>query len=83
MTPNVHGDTTDIESYSNIPGGLKMSFDAYPLHRMAEVFSKPENWSPERWLTVGRKKLEQVRRGFSAFGAGRRMCFGIKFATKG
>ena len=83
MTPNVHGDTTDIESYSNIPGGLKMSFDAYPLHRMAEVFSKPENWSPERWLTVSRKKLEQIRRGFSAFGAGRRMCFGIKFATKG
>ncbi|KAL8790431.1 MAG: hypothetical protein Q9213_000583 [Squamulea squamosa] len=82
VTPDVLGGTT-IEGYGNIPGGVRVSSNAYTMHRIAEVFPEPDSWLPERWLTTDEKKLEQMRRCFFAFGAGGRMCIGSNFAMKG
>ncbi|KAL9593425.1 MAG: hypothetical protein Q9179_005887 [Wetmoreana sp. 5 TL-2023] len=82
VTPEVPG-RIEIGGYSNIPGGVRVSSNAYSIHRIAEVFPEPEVWSPERWLTTDEKKLEQMRRCFFAFGAGGRMCVGSHFAIQG
>lgn len=47
VTPDVPSGTS-IEGYSNIPGGLRVSSNAYAIHRIAEVFPEPESWIPER-----------------------------------
>ncbi|KAL8725633.1 MAG: hypothetical protein Q9181_006340 [Wetmoreana brouardii] len=82
VTPEVPGGI-NIGGYSNIPGGVRVSSNAYSIHRIAEVFPDPDVWSPERWLTTDEKKLEQMRRCFFAFGAGGRMCIGSHFAIQG
>ncbi|KAL8717461.1 MAG: hypothetical protein Q9225_005300 [Loekoesia sp. 1 TL-2023] len=82
VTPKIPGGTT-IEGYSSIPGGVRVSSNAYAIHRIAEVFPEPGAWIPERWLTTDQKQLEQMRRCFFAFGAGGRMCLGSNFAIQG
>lgn len=82
VTPNVPGGIT-IEGYGRIPGGIRVSSNAYATHRNPEVFPEPEVWSPERWLTTDVGKLEQMNRCFFAFSAGGRMCVGSNFAMKG
>lgn len=81
VTPEVPGGTS-IEGYANIPGGVRVSSNAYTMHRIEEVFPKPEVWLPERWLNADQKDLEQMRRCFFAFGAGGRMCLGSNFAIQ-
>lgn len=82
VTPRVPGGTT-VEGYTNIPGGVRVSSNAYSIHRIPEIFPEPDVWSPERWMTTDEKKLEQMRRCFFAFGAGGRMCLGSNFAIQG
>ncbi|KAL9001408.1 MAG: hypothetical protein Q9188_005464 [Gyalolechia gomerana] len=82
VTPEVPGGTS-IEGYANIPGGVRVSSNAYTMHRIEEVFPKPEVWMPERWLKADQKDLEAMRRCFFAFGAGGRVCLGSNFAMQG
>ncbi|KAL8901873.1 MAG: hypothetical protein Q9207_004990 [Kuettlingeria erythrocarpa] len=81
VTPDVPGGTT-IEGYANIPGGVRVSSNAYSMHRLEDVFPEPEVWLPERWLTADQKGLEQMRRAFFTFGAGGRSCLGRNFAMQ-
>ena len=37
--------------HGGIPGGTRVSAQAYSLHRNADVFADPESWQPQRWLT--------------------------------
>lgn len=43
--------STALAGYDNIPAGVRVSAQAYSLHRNADVFPDPESWIPHRWLT--------------------------------
>lgn len=69
--------------YKNIPGGVRISAQAHSLHRNPEVYEKPEEWNPSRWLDSSDEKLKEMKRWFWAFGSGGRMCVGSNLAIYG
>jgi len=81
ITPNIPQGTT-IEGYSNIPGGVKVSSNAYTLHRNPTAFPDPLVWMPERWMDASPDRLQEMRRWFWAFGSGGRKCLGSNFAIQ-
>lgn len=66
--------------YGKIPGGIRISAQAWNLHRNPDVFPEPESWKPERWLNADEDKLREMNRWFWAFGSGGRMCVGSNLA---
>lgn len=74
---------TTLAGYGNIPPGVRVSAQAYSLHRNPDVFEDPETWQPKRWLNAQGPKLEEMRRWFWAFGSGGRMCVGSNLALQG
>ena len=66
--------------YGKIPGGIRISAQAWNLHRNPDVFPEPESWKPERWLNADEEKLREMNRWFWAFGSGGRMCLGSNLA---
>ncbi len=68
--------------YSNIPAGTVVSASSYSLHRNGEIFPRPEEWRPERWLDASAEKHSEMMRWFWAFGSGARMCLGRYFAIQ-
>lgn len=74
--------------FHDIPAGVRVSCQAYSLHRNDAVFPDPEAWKPERWLNekgevVSAEDGERARemgRWFWAFGSGGRMCVGSNLA---
>ncbi|KAI9707950.1 MAG: hypothetical protein M1820_004369 [Bogoriella megaspora] len=69
-----------LGSFPNIPEGVRVSAQAYSLHRNAEVFPEPESWKPERWMNTSSEKSKEMGRWFWAFGSGGRMCVGSNLA---
>ena len=65
-----------------LPANVRVSCQAYSLHRNSDVFPDPESWRPERWLVdeVGKEKIDEMMKWFWAFGSGGRMCVGSNFA---
>ncbi|KAJ6023300.1 hypothetical protein N7460_013695 [Penicillium canescens] len=72
---------TSLHGYDNIPGGVRVSSTAYSLHRISEVYPRPLEWLPRRWLEPG-DKIHDMRRLFWPFGSGGRMCLGSNFALQ-
>ncbi|KAJ5826557.1 hypothetical protein N7447_003320 [Penicillium robsamsonii] len=72
---------TSVHGYDNIPGGVRVSSTAYSLHRISEVYPRPLEWLPQRWLEAG-DKIHDMRRLFWPFGSGGRMCLGSNFALQ-
>jgi cytochrome P450 len=74
----------DTSSYW-VPGGIRISANAYCLHRNGDVFNNPEKWDPERWIR-GKgadgddEQRKEMDRWFWAFGSGGRMCIGSNLA---
>lgn len=56
-----------------IPGHTTVHSPTYSMHRNAEVFSDPELYKPERWLSVSAKELQPH---FLTFSFGSRSCIG-------
>lgn len=81
LTPYHPATPTTLAGYTHIPGGVRVSAQAYSLHRNAEVFPEPEEWRPERWLEAD--KDGERSRWFWAFGSGGRGCVGRWFALQG
>ncbi|KAH8679549.1 cytochrome P450 [Tricladium varicosporioides] len=81
VTPatNSHSMTT-ILGYSNIPPGVRVSSQAYSLHRNSKVFPDPETWKPERWYQASQEERSEMMSWFWAFGSGSNMCPGNYFA---
>ena len=71
-----------VEGRFNIPGNVRVSAQAYSLHRNLEVFPDPESWRPERWIDADGKFIThgEMHRWWWAFGSGGRMCIGSQFA---
>ncbi|KAF9878860.1 hypothetical protein CkaCkLH20_03760 [Colletotrichum karsti] len=70
-----------------VPEGWNVSAAASVLHHSQNVFEKPEEWCPERWLVEGSDESEMrkerarvMKRHFFAFGSGSRMCIGVNVA---
>ena len=82
ITPR--GRKTTLGPHGNIPGDVRVSANAYSLHRNAAVFPEPESWRPERWLEgeEGGEAERERMRWFWAFGSGGRMCIGSHFAMQ-
>ncbi|KGO40579.1 Cytochrome P450 [Penicillium expansum] len=72
---------TSLHGYDNIPGGVRVSSTAYSLHRISDVYPRPLEWLPRRWLEPG-DKIHDMRRLFWPFGSGGRMCLGSNFALQ-
>ena len=80
-----------LASSPPLPPNVRVSAQAYSLHRNPSVFPDPETWRPERWLlseanTIDggsgntKAKIDEMHRWFWAFGSGGRMCVGSNFA---
>ena len=74
---------TSLAGSPPLPGGVRVSAQAYSLHRNAKVFPEPEEWRPERWIDASKEEKEEMGRWFWAFGSGGRMCVGKHFAVQG
>ncbi|KAF2400739.1 cytochrome P450 [Trichodelitschia bisporula] len=68
------------ECHYQVPGGVRISAQAYSLHRNAAVFEEPETWRPERWLEASPEKLREMMRWYWPFSSGGRMCIGSHLA---
>ena len=74
---------TLLLDYRNIPPRIRVSAQAYSLHRNPEVFPDPEGWKPERWLEASQEERSEMMRWFWAFGSGANMCLGNHLAMLG
>ncbi|KAE9967773.1 hypothetical protein EG328_007968 [Venturia inaequalis] len=66
--------------YPGIPGGVRISAQAWSLHRNEQVYEEPLEWRPSRWLEASEERLKEMKRWFWAFGSGGRMCVGSNLA---
>lgn len=82
ITPDTPAGTT-LEGYSGIPGGVRVSANAYTLHRNPTVYPQPFKWIPERWIDSTDEHKAQMKRWFWVFGSGGRMCLGSNLAIQG
>lgn len=74
---------TSLAGSPLLPAGIRVSANAYCLHRNEQVFPDPESWMPERWLNQTKDQTAEMMRWFWAFGSGGRMCIGSHFAIQG
>lgn len=74
---------TSLAGSPPLPAGVRVSANAYCLHRNKEIFPDPESWLPGRWLDQTKERTEEMMRWFWAFGSGGRMCIGSHFAIQG
>lgn len=73
-----------------LPPKTIVSSNAYCLHRNEDVFPRPFEWIPERWLSVasiedagfGARDSSKMRKWLWAFGSGPRGCIGQHFALQ-
>ena len=59
-----------------IPPGVPVGMSAYFCHRDPEIFPRPEEFLPERWLG---DVTPEMRRNFVPFSKGSRRCLGEKY----
>ena len=74
---------TSIAGSPPLPPGVRISSQAYTLHRNGDVFPDPEAWRPSRWLDSSDEKKAEMNKWFWAFGSGSRGCIGRNLAMQG
>ena len=67
----------------NVPKGTRLFVNLWRIHRDPNVWSDPNEFQPERFLT-SQKHVDIKGNHFELlpFGSGRRMCPGVSFAIK-
>jgi cytochrome P450 len=71
-----------IQGY-NVPKGTRVFANVWKLHRDPSIWSKPEKFSPERFINEnGEIDHESHQFEYLPFGLGRRACPGSIFATQ-
>lgn len=76
------GPSSTSSHYAGLPGNVRVSSMAYALHRIPEIFLKPQAFNPDRWLSSCEEQLVEMQRHFWAFGSGGRMCIGKHLAMQ-
>ncbi|KAI4166636.1 MAG: hypothetical protein LQ343_007891 [Gyalolechia ehrenbergii] len=51
---------TSLAGSPPLPGGVRVSAQAYSLHRNEEVFPDPEFWNPGRWTKTGQESKDEM-----------------------
>ncbi|KAL9601939.1 MAG: hypothetical protein Q9219_002163 [cf. Caloplaca sp. 3 TL-2023] len=74
---------TSLAGSPPLPGGVRVSAQAYSLHRDEGIFEQAELWNPYRWYRADQETKNEMMRWFWAFGSGGRMCIGSNFAMQG
>ncbi|KAM3425241.1 hypothetical protein BST61_g7193 [Cercospora zeina] len=64
-----------------IPAGTTVATQAWTMHRDANVFTNPEVFDYTRWLDGELASREDVKRVWSPYGAGSRICIGSNLAN--
>lgn len=60
-----------------VPGGIPVNYCSWASHHLADVFSDPESFRPERFGAEARARLPKG--AYIPFGGGSRMCIGMRF----
>ena len=60
-----------------VPAGVPVNYSSWASHRLPEVFADPDEFRPERFAPDERAKLPKG--AYVPFGAGPRICIGMRF----
>jgi len=71
---------TSIAGYF-VPKGTQLIVSNYFIHNDERIWTKPEDFSPDRFITA-EGKYQAPKEGFFAFGAGKRVCPGETLARQ-
>ncbi|VEU20418.1 DEKNAAC101372 [Brettanomyces naardenensis] len=63
-----------------IPGGTIITMQPWSVHRDPTVFTDPNNWNPDRWMSDNQEQLKAMHKNLIPFSAGTRMCIGMNLA---
>jgi cytochrome P450 len=66
-----------FSDFPSIPPGVSVGISAYTLHFNADIFSRPHDFVPERWLEA----TPEMLRDSIPFGIGPRQCIARTLAT--
>ena len=62
----------------SVPAGAYVDYSPLASHYLADIFPDPETFKPERFAPE--KKAALPKGAYVPFGAGQRMCIGMRFA---
>ncbi len=75
------GARKSIETYEfagqTVPGGSYVNYSSWVSHRLAHVFPEPNEFRPERFAPAAKAVLPKG--AYVPFGAGSRICIGMRF----
>lgn len=66
----------------HIPNGLTVIANIYAMHRTPEIWARPDEFVPERWMPEGVAAgvAAKAKNAFLPFSAGARSCIGRSYA---
>lgn len=81
LIPHESSEDCTIAGY-HVPAGTRLFVNVSKIHRDPNVWSDPNEFRPERFLTTSQKIVDFRGQSFEylPFGSGRRVCPGISFA---
>ncbi|KAB1220497.1 Cytochrome P450 82C4 [Morella rubra] len=80
LIPHESSEDCTIAGY-HVPAGTRLFVNVSKIHRDPNVWSDPNEFRPERFLTTSRRMLTLgANFEYLPFGSGRRVCPGISFA---
>ena len=80
--PRITPSESTLANSPPLPSGVRISAQAYTLHRNPQVFPSPLIWNPFRWLDASEAQRVEMGHWFWAFGSGGRMCVGSNLALQ-
>jgi cytochrome P450 len=60
-----------------VPGGVYVNYSSWVTHHLAHVFPEPAEFRPERFAPAAKAAI--AKGGYVPFGAGSRICIGMRF----
>jgi cytochrome P450 len=61
----------------SVPGNVPVNYSSWVSHRLPDVWDRPNDFRPERWLPEARARLPKG--AYVPFGGGSRICIGMRF----
>jgi len=62
---------------TSVPGGVPVNYSSWATHHLPDVFADPETFRPERFAPEAKAALPKG--AYVPFGAGSRICIGMRF----
>ncbi len=74
-------DGTTVDAEYVIPPGYEMSMTQWHLSRDPNIFERPDDFIPDRWIEVNEDGRLSLEKAFAPFVKGTRNCLGMKYGT--